>query len=96
MVSPPPKRVEGAWTPEAVDEPHPFEPMIQELDLTSALSMAGGQSPQIAYASARYREAYARLAAAQTLWLPSLRIGVVLTITERSTPRSVQTCSSSS
>ncbi len=71
-----PQTVEQALTPEAAIEPQPFEPMIEELDLTSALSLAGGQSPQIAHAAARYREAYAKLAAAQTLWLPSLRVGV--------------------
>jgi outer membrane protein TolC len=47
-----------------------------DLDLADALSMVDGQSPRIAYASARYREAYARLAAAKVLWLPSIRAGV--------------------
>ncbi|GIW94567.1 MAG: hypothetical protein KatS3mg110_2608 [Pirellulaceae bacterium] len=49
---------------------------ILELDLAEALALAGGQSPQIAFAAARYREAYARLQAAKTLWLPSLRAGM--------------------
>ncbi|MCH5374298.1 MAG: TolC family protein, partial [Planctomycetes bacterium] len=71
-----PQTVEQALNPEATSEPQPFEPMIEELDLTSALALAGGQSPQIAHAAARYREAYARLAAAQILWLPSQRVGV--------------------
>jgi outer membrane protein TolC len=38
--------------------------------------MAGGQSPQIAFAAARYREAYARYEAARVLWLPSIRAGL--------------------
>jgi len=45
------------------------------LDLTQALAMAGGQSPQIAFAAARYREAYAQLQSARVLWLPSIRAG---------------------
>lgn len=52
------------------------EPANTELDLTSALAIAGGQSPQIAFAAARYREAYARLESARTLWLPSIRAGM--------------------
>ena len=32
-----------------------------DLDLTSALAMAAGHNPRIAFAAARYREAYARL-----------------------------------
>lgn len=47
-----------------------------DLDLTDALAMAVGQNPRIAFAAARYREAYARLESARTLWLPSLRAGV--------------------
>lgn len=46
------------------------------LDLTSALSMVSGQSPVIAYAAARYQEAYARLDAARAMWLPSIRTGL--------------------
>ena len=47
-----------------------------DLDLTGALSLATGQNPQIEFAAAKYREAYARLEAAYALWLPSLRAGV--------------------
>jgi outer membrane protein TolC len=46
------------------------------LNLTTALDMAGGQSPQIALAASRYREAYARYEAARVLWLPSIRAGL--------------------
>ncbi|MHB8900170.1 MAG: TolC family protein [Thermoguttaceae bacterium] len=51
-------------------------PNAMSLDLAEALSIAGGQNPQIAYAAARYREAYARLESARVLWLPSIRAGV--------------------
>ncbi|MBI2480104.1 MAG: TolC family protein [Planctomycetia bacterium] len=47
-----------------------------QLDLTSTLAMVSGQSPLVAHAAARYEEAYARLAAAKVLWVPSLRVGV--------------------
>jgi outer membrane protein TolC len=62
---------ERAPAPEAV------EPRVeaQTIDLPTALSIAGGQNPQIAFAAARYREAYARLEAARVLWLPSIRAG---------------------
>lgn len=62
--------------PEAVPEPPDDEGAVLELDLTQALALAGGQSPRIAYATARYREAYAQQEAAQLLWLPSIRGGV--------------------
>lgn len=59
-----------------VADPEPLAPAPLALDLSQALAMAGGQNPHIALAAARYREAYARLAAARTLWLPSLRVGL--------------------
>lgn len=51
-------------------------PPTLELDLTSTLARISGQSPVVAYAAARYEEAYARLAAAHVLWVPSIRAGV--------------------
>ena len=51
------------------------EPTLQ-LDLTSVLALVSGQSPVVAHAAARYQEAYARLAAAKVLWVPSLRAGL--------------------
>lgn len=51
-------------------------PSDTELTLTDALALAGGQSPRIAFAAARYRESYARLESARTLWLPSIRAGI--------------------
>lgn len=50
-------------------------PPIREMDLTTALTIADGQSTRIGLAAARYREAYARLSASRVLWLPSLRAG---------------------
>ena len=65
--------------PRSLVPPVPTEFAVEEashdLDLSSALTIAGGQNPRIAFAAARYREAYARYAAAKTLWLPSLRAG---------------------
>ncbi len=50
-------------------------PTTLDLDMTGALAMAVGQNPRIAFATARYREAYAQLESAQSLWLPSIRAG---------------------
>jgi len=47
-----------------------------ELDFSTALAMVSGQNPQVAFASQRYREAYAQLESARVLWLPSIRAGV--------------------
>lgn len=47
-----------------------------QLDLTSTLAMVSGQNPLVAHAAARYREAYARLAGAKVLWVPSIRAGI--------------------
>jgi outer membrane protein TolC len=46
------------------------------LDLSSALELAAGQNPQVAFAQQRIREAAAQLRAADVLWVPSLRAGV--------------------
>ncbi len=51
-------------------------PPRMELDLTSTLAIVSGQSPVVAHAAARYEEAYARLAAAKVLWVPSIRAGI--------------------
>ncbi|MBC8350657.1 MAG: TolC family protein [Planctomycetes bacterium] len=47
-----------------------------QLDLTSTLALVSGQNPMIVHAAARYEEAYARLAGAKVLWVPSIRAGV--------------------
>lgn len=49
---------------------------VMQLDYSEALSIAAGQNPRLALAAARYREAYARLREARTLWLPSIRAGI--------------------
>jgi outer membrane protein TolC len=45
------------------------------LDISSALLMAAGRNPQVAFAQERIREAYARHQRAEVLWLPSLQVG---------------------
>lgn len=70
--------------------PEPTEPAVEpdlaavellaapacDVDLPSVLQTVAGRNPQVAFASQRYAEAYARLQAAQVLWLPALRAGV--------------------
>ena len=64
-----------------VDEPTSTDPMsaIQtntiDLNLPSALAMVGGQHPAVGFARWRVQEAYAQLAAAEALWLPSIQAG---------------------
>jgi outer membrane protein TolC len=45
------------------------------IDLTTALQLAAGQNPQVQFAQQRIVEAWARLRAADVLWVPSLRAG---------------------
>jgi outer membrane protein TolC len=49
---------------------------VPKLDLSTALTTVSGESPQIAFAAQRYREAYARLQQARVLWLPSIHAGI--------------------
>ena len=46
------------------------------IDLETALELAAGQNPQVAYANERIRESFAKLQSARVLWLPSLRAGM--------------------
>jgi outer membrane protein TolC len=46
------------------------------IDLGTALELTSGQNPQVNYAREKIRESYAKLDAANSLWLPSLRTGV--------------------
>ena len=69
------RTIQEEFTPPVVAEVDAAESATIDLDLTSALAMTVGQNPRIAFAAARYREAYARLEAARTLWLPSIRAG---------------------
>jgi outer membrane protein TolC len=66
--------------PVAVTEVEPVTDFLdpQELDLTTALQLVGGQSPQVAFAHQRIEEAIAESDAAMALWLPSIRAGVSL------------------
>lgn len=71
-----PRTIDEVLYPAATLQAPASGPPVLPLNLTAALQMAGGQSPQIAFAAARYREAYARYEGAQTLWLPSIRAGL--------------------
>ena len=71
-----PQTIQEALSPPVKADSVKADSTTIDLDLTGALSIATGQNPQIEFAAARYREAYARLEAAYALWLPSLRVGV--------------------
>ncbi len=45
------------------------------IDFRNALAIATGENPQVAFAGARIREAYAQETAARSLWLPHFRVG---------------------
>lgn len=63
--------------PTTVNDVIPVDPgYASRLSFSTALAMASGQNPQVAFAAQRYAEAYARLEAARVLWLPSIRAGV--------------------
>ncbi len=55
--------------------PQPAAPTGYSIDLASALQLAAGQNPNIAFARERINEAYAQHARAEALWLPSIRAG---------------------
>lgn len=46
------------------------------IDLETALQLAAGQNPAVAYAQQRVQEAFARLRSTEVLWVPSLRAGI--------------------
>lgn len=46
------------------------------IDLGSALALVAGQNPEVNFARAQVREAYAQLDAAEILWVPNLQAGV--------------------
>lgn len=66
---------------QSVDAPTSTDPMgasqanTVDLNLPSALAMVGGQHPAVGFARWRVQEAYAQLAAAEALWLPSIQAG---------------------
>lgn len=45
------------------------------IDLASAMQLAAGQNPNVAFARERINEAFAQHARAEALWLPSIRAG---------------------
>ncbi|HUG92830.1 MAG TPA: TolC family protein [Planctomycetaceae bacterium] len=45
------------------------------IDFESALALAAGRNPQVAFANERIREAFARLRQAEALWLPTINAG---------------------
>lgn len=47
-----------------------------DLNLPTALAMVGGQHPAVGFARWRVQEAYAQLARAEALWLPTIQAGV--------------------
>ncbi len=53
----------------------PLENAAQTIDLSTALMLTAGRSPQVAFANARIEESRAQLDRAESLWLPSLRAG---------------------
>lgn len=71
----PPAAFVGQDTAEPVP-PGIVEATARPIDLPTALSIAAGQNPQVAFASARVREAFAQLDRADALWLPSINAGV--------------------
>lgn len=55
--------------------PNPQPADLVELNLPSVLAMIDGQHPAVGFAQWRVQEAYAQLARAQVLWLPSIQAG---------------------
>ena len=58
-----------------IERPVPEPVNTVELNLPSALAMVGGQHPAVGFAQWRVQEAYAQLARAEILWLPSIQAG---------------------
>jgi outer membrane protein TolC len=61
-----------------VDQPpaDPASPRIYPIDFSTALSIAAGENPQVAYSRQRINEAFAQMRSAEVLWVPSLRAGM--------------------
>jgi len=54
----------------------PADANIREVTMANILASVAGRNPEVAFASQRYAEAYARLIAARVLWLPAINAGV--------------------
>jgi outer membrane protein TolC len=54
----------------------PPDANVREVTLVNILASVAGRNPEVAFASQRYAEAYARLVAARVLWLPAINAGV--------------------
>lgn len=72
-----------AAPPAATSEPMPAGPLVletelpvREVTLANILTSVAGRNPEVGFATQRYAEAYARLIAARTLWLPSINAGL--------------------
>ncbi len=61
---------------ESADAAAPDVQRDRDLDFATALALAAGQNPRVAFAQQRIREAFAELRAAKVLWLPSIRAGI--------------------
>lgn len=58
-----------------VAEQQTITPTGYAIDLASAMQLAAGQNPNVAFARERINEAFAQHARAEALWLPSIRAG---------------------
>jgi outer membrane protein TolC len=56
--------------------PEPPDALAIPIDFASALAIAVGDNPQVAYSRQRINEAFAQMQAAEVLWVPSLRAGM--------------------
>ncbi len=65
-----------AELPSSEEMPAPGAGASYQLDMSTALALVAGQNPQVGFARARVREAYANLEAANVLWLPTIQSGV--------------------
>ena len=61
--------------PPTVEESTIIPPNATLMNLPTALSMVGGKHPAVGLAQWKVQEAYADLEQAETLWLPSIRVG---------------------
>lgn len=54
----------------------PVPANVYPIDFPTALAIASGENPQVAFARQRINEAFAQMRAAEVLWVPSLRAGM--------------------